>query len=116
MCARRHGDQQRWESAFREERRRVREDQETGFVITEAQKQEAAQNACRSHRSNRKPRAPAPPALTPAGSALPGAPLSWQQKHGSVPQHLLQQPVISLAEPRRKRLWPGLSRLAPFRK
>ncbi|CAM9135853.1 unnamed protein product, partial [Lampetra planeri] len=116
MCARRHGDQQRWESAFREERRRVREDQETGFVITEAQKQEAVQNACRSHRSNRKPRAPAPPAPAPAGSALPGAPLSWQQKHGSVPQHLLQQPVISLAEPRRKRLWPGLSRLAPFRK
>nr|XP_032833776.1 rho guanine nucleotide exchange factor 4-like isoform X4 [Petromyzon marinus] len=116
MCTRRHGDQQRWDSAFREERRRVREDQETGFVITEAQKQEAVQNACRSHRSNRKPRAPAPPAPAPAESALLGAPLSWQQKHGSVPQHLLQQPVISLAEPRRKRLWPGLSRLAPFRK
>ncbi|XP_058846096.1 uncharacterized protein LOC117423322 isoform X6 [Acipenser ruthenus] len=49
LCAKKPEHKQRWLLAFDDERRQVQHDRETGFAITEVQKKQAMQNACKTH-------------------------------------------------------------------
>ncbi|XP_058890578.1 uncharacterized protein LOC117417366 isoform X3 [Acipenser ruthenus] len=49
LCAKKPEHKQRWLRAFDDERRQVQHDRETGFAITEVQKKQAMQNACKTH-------------------------------------------------------------------
>ncbi|XP_037403594.1 rho guanine nucleotide exchange factor 4 isoform X4 [Pygocentrus nattereri] len=56
LCAKKPELKQRWLRAFRDEREQVQHDLDTGFSITEVQKKQAMQNACKSHPAG-KPKA-----------------------------------------------------------
>ncbi|KAG7487314.1 hypothetical protein MATL_G00021770 [Megalops atlanticus] len=112
FCARKAQDKPRWLQAFADERRRVQEDQEMGMEITESQRKQAILNARKSKRGKLR-------SLGYAGCPAPHQPLHpLHQRHVTVPTSIPQQPVFSLAEPRRKpsHLWSSLARHALFRK
>ncbi|XP_036376566.1 spermatogenesis-associated protein 13 [Megalops cyprinoides] len=112
FCARKAQDKPRWLQAFADERRRVREDQEMGMEITESQRKQAILNARKSKRGKLR-------SMGYAGCPAPNQPLHpLHQRHVTVPTSIPQQPVFSLAEPKRKpsHLWSSLARHAFFRK
>ncbi|XP_066514294.1 uncharacterized protein [Hoplias malabaricus] len=98
LCAKKPELKQRWLRAFRDEREQVQHDLDTGFSITEVQKKQAMQNACKNH-----------PAGKPKAVTKPYYDLLLRQKH---PQ------VIMLSEPKRKtsNFWHNIGRLTPFKK
>ncbi|KAG9331928.1 hypothetical protein JZ751_016590, partial [Albula glossodonta] len=114
FCAKKPEDKQRWMQAFIDERRRVREDQEMGMEITESQRKGAILSARKSKRGK----------LRSMGYASGSTPVPHQplhplhQRHVTVPTSIPQQPVFSLAEPKRKpsHLWDSFARHALFRK
>ncbi|KAI1891237.1 hypothetical protein AGOR_G00141710 [Albula goreensis] len=114
FCAKKPEDKQRWMQAFIDERRRVREDQEMGMEITESQRKGAILSARKSKRGK----------LRSMGYASGSTPVPHQplhplhQRHVTVPTSIPQQPVFSLAEPKRKpsHLWDSFTRHALFRK
>ncbi|XP_026860267.2 spermatogenesis-associated protein 13 isoform X2 [Electrophorus electricus] len=114
LACRKVQDKQRWLQAFARERLRVKEDQEMGMEISEAQRKQAIQNARKSKQGKMK------------NISYPGhpSPLHHQplhplhQRHVTVPTSIPQQQVFSLAEPKRKpsHLWYTFTRSALFRK
>ncbi|XP_066565080.1 uncharacterized protein arhgef4 isoform X2 [Amia ocellicauda] len=107
LCAKKPEQKQRWLRAFADERRQVQHDRETGFAITEVQKKQAMQNACKSH-----------PAGKPKAVTRPYYDFLLRQKHPTLPANLPQQQVFMLAEPKRKtsNFWQNIGRLTPFKK
>ncbi|XP_061569509.1 rho guanine nucleotide exchange factor 4-like isoform X2 [Cololabis saira] len=97
LCTKKPEQKQRWIRAFNDERRQVRQDRETGFSLTELQKQQALLNACKSH-----------PAGKPKAVTRPYCDFLLRQKlHPS----LNQQQLFLLAEPKRKTpFWTHLFR------
>ncbi|RXN00010.1 Rho guanine nucleotide exchange factor 4 [Acipenser ruthenus] len=107
LCAKKPEHKQRWLCAFDDERRQVQHDRETGFAITEVQKKQAMQNACKTH-----------PAGKPKAVTRPYYDFLLRQKHSTLPAALPQQQVFMLAEPKRKpsNFWQNIGRLTPFKK
>ncbi|MGH0141348.1 UNVERIFIED_CONTAM: hypothetical protein FKN15_036787 [Acipenser sinensis] len=107
LCAKKPEHKQRWLRAFDDERRQVQHDRETGFAITEVQKKQAMQNACKTH-----------PAGKPKAVTRPYYDFLLRQKHSTLPAALPQQQVFMLAEPKRKpsNFWQNIGRLTPFKK
>ncbi|XP_041127428.1 uncharacterized protein LOC121327429 isoform X2 [Polyodon spathula] len=107
LCAKKPEHKQRWLRAFDDERRQVQHDRETGFAITEVQKKQAMQNACKTH-----------PAGKPKAVTRPYYDFLLRQKHSTLPAALPQQQVFMLAEPKRKpsHFWQNIGRLTPFKK
>ncbi|MCI4391588.1 hypothetical protein PGIGA_G00136210 [Pangasianodon gigas] len=114
LSCRKAQDKQLWLEAFSRERRRVKEDQEMGMEISEAQRKQAIQNARKSKQGKIK------------NIKYAGHPMSHHhqplhpihQRHITVPTSIPQQQVFSLAEPKRKpaHLWYTFTRNALFRK
>ncbi|KAJ8278172.1 hypothetical protein GJAV_G00084710 [Gymnothorax javanicus] len=114
FCAKKAADKHRWLQAFTDERRRVREDQEMGMEINESQRNGAILRARKSKRGKLRNAS-----YTPCSARLPLQPLHpLQQRHVTVPTSVPQQPVFSLAEPKRKpsHLWDSFTRHGLFRK
>ncbi|XP_076869562.1 spermatogenesis-associated protein 13 isoform X2 [Brachyhypopomus gauderio] len=114
LACRKAQDKQRWLQAFARERRRVKDDQEMGMDISEAQRKQAILNARKSKQGNLKN-------LNYPGHPVPlhHQPLHpLHQRHVTVPTSIPQQQVFSLAEPKRKpsHLWYSFTRGALFRK
>ncbi|MGH0154612.1 UNVERIFIED_CONTAM: hypothetical protein FKN15_028211 [Acipenser sinensis] len=107
LYAKKPEHKQRWLRAFDDERRQVQHDRETGFAITEVQKKQAMQNACKTH-----------PAGKPKAVTRPYYDFLLRQKHSTLPAALPQQQVFMLAEPKRKpsNFWQNIGRLTPFKK
>ncbi|XP_035272123.1 uncharacterized protein spata13 isoform X2 [Anguilla anguilla] len=108
FCTKKATDKRRWLQAFANERRRVQEDQELGMEISESQRRRAILRARKSKNGK----------LRNLGYAGCSVPLPHQllhplhQRHVTVPTCIPQQPVFSLAEPKRKpsHLWDTLFR------
>ncbi|XP_072899847.1 spermatogenesis-associated protein 13-like isoform X5 [Hemitrygon akajei] len=113
FCARKPEDKHRWLQACLDERRRVQEDKELGFEISESQKKQAMLNAKKSRRGKMK-------GMNYSGFAVPlHQPLHpLHQRHITVPTSIPQQQVFALAEPKRKPspFWHSFSKLTPFKK
>ncbi|XP_062335590.1 spermatogenesis-associated protein 13 isoform X2 [Osmerus eperlanus] len=113
LCCRKTQDKQRWLQAFARERHRVKEDQEMGIKISEAQRKQAIFNARKSKKGKMK-------TIGYSGSIPPHQqslhPL--HQRHVTVPTSVPQQQVFTLAEPKRKpsHLWYTFTRNAFFKK
>uniref|UniRef100_A0A8C6CPM7 Spermatogenesis-associated protein 13 n=1 Tax=Moschus moschiferus TaxID=68415 RepID=A0A8C6CPM7_MOSMO len=112
FCARKPEDKARWLQAFRDERRRVQEDQALGMEISENQKKLAMLNAQKAAHGKSKGYGGCP-AAPPLQSLRP-----VHQRHVTVPSSLPQQQVFALAEPKRKPslFWHTFNKLTPFRK
>uniref|UniRef100_A0A8C4QD42 Rho guanine nucleotide exchange factor 4 n=1 Tax=Eptatretus burgeri TaxID=7764 RepID=A0A8C4QD42_EPTBU len=116
LCTRQPEDHKCWMEAFTKERKRVCDDLDSGFVITEIQKQQAI-IAIGKAKSHRKCKAQ----VLDKTSGAPYQPVSVCSTYTDIPSSVPQQQVFVLAEPRRKP-WPrstflqGIGRLAPFRK
>ncbi|KAJ8413194.1 hypothetical protein AAFF_G00091900 [Aldrovandia affinis] len=112
FCAKKAPDKCLWLQAFTNERRRVQEDQEMGMEISESQRKGAILSARKSKRGKRRN-------IGYAGRPVPLHPLHpLHQRHVTVPTSIPQQPVFSLAEPKRKpsHLWENFARHTLFRK
>ncbi|MFT7816020.1 uncharacterized protein LOC111840743 isoform X1 [Arapaima gigas] len=107
LCTKKPEQKQRWLRAFADERAQVQNDRETGFTITEAQRNQAMLNACKSHSAGK------PKAVTRSYYDF-----LLRQKHPSLPATLPQQQVFLLTEPKRKasNFWHNIGRLTPFKK
>ncbi|XP_048388882.1 uncharacterized protein spata13 isoform X2 [Stegostoma tigrinum] len=114
FCAKKPEDKQRWLQACIDERKRVEEDKEMGFVIHENQKKQAMLNAKKSRHGKMK-------RVNYSGFSAPPPHQSLhplQQRHITVPTSLPQQQVFALAEPKRKAspFWHSFTKLTPFKK
>lgn len=114
LCCRKPQDKQRWLQAFAKERNRVKEDQEMGMEISEAQRKQAIVNARRAKQGKSK-------TIGYSGSVPPHHqnlhPL--HQRHITIPTSVPQQQVFSLAEPPKRKpyhLLYSITRNAFFRK
>ncbi|XP_078078965.1 spermatogenesis-associated protein 13-like isoform X2 [Mustelus asterias] len=114
FCAKKPEDKQRWLQACIDERKRVEEDKEMGFVIPENQKKQAMINAKKSRHGKMK-------GVNYSGFSVPPSHQSLHplhQRHITVPTSLPQQQVFALAEPKRKPspFWHSFTKLTPFKK
>ncbi|GCC27421.1 uncharacterized protein [Chiloscyllium punctatum] len=114
FCAKKPEDKQKWLQACIDERKRVEEDQEMGFVIHENQKKQAMLNAKKSRHGKMK-------RVNYSGFSAPPPHQSLHpihQRHITVPTSLPQQQVFVLAEPKRKAspFWHSFTKLTPFKK
>ncbi|XP_048453886.1 uncharacterized protein LOC109917764 [Rhincodon typus] len=114
FCAKKPEDKQRWLQACIDERKRVEEDKEMGFVIHENQKKQAMLNAKKSRHGKMK-------RVNYSGFSAPPPHQSLHplhQRHITVPTSLPQQQVFALAEPKRKAspFWHSFTKLTPFKK
>ncbi|XP_069747520.1 uncharacterized protein [Narcine bancroftii] len=114
LCAKKPEDKQRWLQACIDERKRVEEDKEIGFEISESQKKQAMLNAKKSRQSKMK-------GMNYRGFSVPPLHQSLHplhQRHITVPTSIPQQQVFALAEPKRKPspFWHSFSKLTPFKK
>lgn len=114
LSAKKSEDKQRWLQACIDERKRVEEDKEMGFEISENQKKQAMLNAKKSRHGKMK-------GVSYSGCSVPPPhqvlhPL--HQRHITVPTSIPQQQVFSLAEPKRKPapFWHSFTKLTPFKK
>lgn len=114
LCCRKAQDKQRWLQAFAKERNRVKEDQEMGMEISEAQRKQAIVNARRAKQGKNK-------TIGYSGSVPPHHqnlhPL--HQRHITIPTSVPQQQVFALAEPPKRKpyhLLYSITRNAFFRK
>eukprot|EP00062_Callorhinchus_milii_P015263 gi/632965319/ref/XP_007898831.1/ PREDICTED: spermatogenesis-associated protein 13 isoform X2 [Callorhinchus milii] len=114
LCAKKPEDKQRWLQACLDERKRVEEDKEMGFEISENQKKQAMLNAKKSRHGKMKGVSYSGCSIPPPHQAL--HPL--HQRHITVPTSIPQQQVFSLAEPKRKPapFWHSFTKLTPFKK
>ncbi|XP_029471584.1 rho guanine nucleotide exchange factor 4-like isoform X2 [Rhinatrema bivittatum] len=107
FCAKKPEQKQCWLQAFKDERRQVQLDQETGFAISEAQKKQAMQNLSKAQHPGKQ-------------KAVNRSYYDFlmRQKHPTLSANLPQQQVFVLAEPKRKpsNFWQNISRLTPFKK
>ncbi|XP_038674029.1 spermatogenesis-associated protein 13 isoform X4 [Scyliorhinus canicula] len=114
FCAKKPEDKQRWLQACTDERKRVEEDKQMGFVIPENQKKQAMLNAKKSRHGKMK-------GVNYGGFTVPPPHQSLHplhQRHITVPTSLPQQQVFALAEPKRKPspFWHSFTKLTPFKK
>ncbi|GCB68035.1 hypothetical protein scyTo_0008163 [Scyliorhinus torazame] len=114
FCAKKPEDKQRWLQACTDERKRVEEDKQMGFVIPENQKKQAMLNAKKSRHGKMK-------GVNYGGFTVPPPHQSLHplhQRHITVPTSLPQQQVFALVEPKRKPspFWHSFTKLTPFKK
>ncbi|XP_061730483.1 rho guanine nucleotide exchange factor 4-like isoform X1 [Nerophis ophidion] len=103
LTAKKAEQKQRWLRAFADERRQVQSDRETGFSLTEVQKNQAILKAY--------------PSGKPKVVSRPCYDFLLRHKH-PVATSLAPQHVFMLAEPKRKAstFWHNIGRLTPFKK
>uniref|UniRef100_UPI00398E83D2 spermatogenesis-associated protein 13-like isoform X2 n=1 Tax=Pristiophorus japonicus TaxID=55135 RepID=UPI00398E83D2 len=114
FCGKRTEDKQRWLQAYIDERKRVEEDKEIGFEISENQKKQAMLNAKKSRQGKMK-------GVNYSGFSVPPPHQSLHpihQRHITVPTSIPQQQVFALVEPKRKPspFWHSFTKLTPFKK
>ncbi|XP_067842141.1 uncharacterized protein [Heptranchias perlo] len=114
FCAKKPVDKQRWLQACIDERKRVEDDKEMGFEISENQKKQAVLNAKKSRHGKMK-------GVNYSGFSVPPLHQSLHplhQRHITVPTSIPQQQVFALVEPKRKPspFWHSFTKLTPFKK